>query len=181
MTNNLEQWKIFSFPDIHSHCPGKDRVLSVDFSLGEKAPEGQHFTLGIHPWNAAREIDWEAFEKALDNPMIVGIGEAGIDALKGPDMEKQTEVFGRQIELAAKHRLPLVIHSVRNNHKILELYKRHKPEVPWIIHGFRGKPEEARRLLDAGLHLSLGTYHHPDVAALASPLLHRETDDTNKL
>lgn len=173
-----KHWKIFDYSDIHTHVGSPDSVLSVNFTTDPlPADTTQAFTLGVHPWNAGDDVDWEAFENVLADNRVVGIGEAGLDSLRGPDMEIQLKVFDRQIALAEKHSLPLVIHSVRNNHRILELMKRHNPSVPWIIHGFRGKPEEARRLLEAGLHLSLGAVHNLAVTTLPYPTqIHHETD-----
>ena len=171
-------WKIFNFEDIHSHVEGEGRVLSVDFTeAAHPQIPGQPFTLGVHPWNASKDVDWEDFEKALENKDIVGIGEAGLDSLKGAALEVQLPVFIKQIELSVKHRLPLVIHNVRNSHNILALHKKYNPDVPWIIHGFRGNLQQARQLLDAGLHLSLGKNARPEVAAISSPFIHKESDE----
>lgn len=171
-------WPIFNYPDIHSHVPGKNRVLSVDFENNDvDLPDDQAFTLGVHPWFADRVVDWEMFERNLVKPNIVGIGEAGLDTFKGPVQEVQLPVFERQIELAEKYRLPLIIHSVRSNHKILELKKRYSPEVPWVIHGFRGNLDQAQQLMAAGLHLSLGKLYNLEVVNLHHPLIHRETDE----
>lgn len=175
----IKSKKLFDYGDIHSHVGGEDRVLSVDFSTG-KLPElpTQAFTLGVHPWNAHRPVDWEAFEAALSHSGVVGIGEAGIDKLRGPSVSEQMPVFLRQVELSEKYGLPLVIHSVRANHLILELKKRLHPTMPWVIHGFRGAPAEARQLMEAGLHLSLGKRSNPEVAAMSpSPFIHFETDE----
>lgn len=170
--------KLFDFNDIHSHIPGNDRVLSVDFTNPPAfiSPD-QHITIGIHPWNAQQPFSREEFEKNLDNPMVVGIGEAGLDSLRGPSMEQQMEVFLFQLEMAQKHHLPVVIHSVRNNHNILALKKKLKPTVPWVIHGFRGNVKQAHQLLDAGIHISLGPNANAQVKAIDSPLVHHETDE----
>lgn len=175
---NSNNYKLFEFNDIHSHVPGRDRVLSVDFTTDAipSDPE-QHFTLGVHPWNAENHVDWNEFEKALDNAAIVGIGEAGLDTLRGPDAGIQLEVFKKQIELAQKHKLPLIIHSVKSNHEILRLKKLYDSPAPWIIHGFRGNLQQARQLIASGIHLSLGTKANSEVAALSSPFIHRESDE----
>lgn len=172
---------IFDYKDIHSHVEGSDRVMSVDFGKGgmpEGIPEGQAVTVGVHPWRADNEIDWDAFEKSLLHPGVVGVGEAGLDSVKGPSMERQLEVFERQIELSEKTGLPLVIHSVRNNHRILELKKKYSPKMPWIIHGFRGNIKEARQLIGAGIHISLGRYGKiGELSALPAAFIHFETDE----
>ena len=56
--------------------------------------------------------------------------------------------------------------------------KKLHPQVPWVIHGFRGKPQEAEQLLKAGLYLSFG--EHYNVETLRSTPLDRlflETDE----
>lgn len=176
MNNN--EYPLFSYTDIHSHTPDPRSVLSVDITetLPQPVPS-QAITIGVHPWNAHKEVDWQMFENLLDNESVVGVGEAGLDALRGPSLEVQMPVFRQQIELAEKHRLPLVIHSVRTNHLILALMKEYKPTVPWIIHGYRGNLVQARQLVKAGLHLSLS--HEPDkrwIDELGADRLHRETD-----
>ena len=179
MNSKDTHWPIFDYPDIHSHIEGEGRVLSVDFTAIPSGfvPSGP-FTLGIHPWHADSDIDWNKFEEMLRLPAIVGIGEAGLDSIKGPSMDIQLPVFEKQIELADKYNLPLVIHSVRNNHVILKLKKELKPHVPWIIHGFRGNTEAARQLIDAGIHLSLGKRSGiGDVTALNRDFIHYETDE----
>lgn len=176
----MKHYPIFDYQDIHSHVPGKDRVMSIDFSTFENVniPKGQAITVGVHPWNADREIDWELFKSRLKDTDVVGIGEAGLDTLRGPSQEIQQAVFERQIELAEEFDLPLIIHSVRSNHKILELRKKYNPKVPWIIHGFRGNETEARQLTEAGIHLSLGHRSKPlDAGQFPDGMIHFESDE----
>lgn len=179
--SDIPRRSIFDFADVHSHRPGHDRVLSVDItSDAVPADAQQYFTAGVHPWNADSDIDWNGLEQLLADPRVVGIGEAGLDTLRGPEIETQQRVFERQISLSEKHRLPLVIHSVRSNHRILQLHKTYHPRQPWIIHGFRGNSTQAQQLMQQGIHLSLGSRRHPSMANPApSPLLHYETDDDN--
>lgn len=172
-----DSYPLFDHADIHSHVPAHNAVLSVEFeNRRPTVPPGQSFTLGVHPWLADKEIDWELFEKCLLMPGVVGVGEAGLDPLRGPGHERQEQIFERQARLASKHGLPLVIHSVRSNHHILRLFKLIKPSAPWVIHGFRGSMAQARQLLDAGLHLSLGPHASPALRALTSTSIHFETD-----
>ena len=170
-------YPLFDHADIHTHVDAPGSVLSVEFDNREpQVPPGRPYTLGVHPWLAHKDTDWSLFEQCLGRPGVVGVGEAGLDTLHGPDMERQLQVFERQARMAQSHNLPLVIHSVRSNHHILRLFKAMRPTVPWVLHGFRGSAAEARRLLDAGLHLSLGPKARPEVRAISHHAIHTETD-----
>ena len=63
-------------------------------------------TVGIHPEENCG--NWEAFEKLITKPKVVGIGETGLDNKIGKPGQK--EVFEKQILLAKKYNKPLVIH-----------------------------------------------------------------------
>jgi TatD DNase family protein len=38
--------------------------------------------------------------------------------------------------------------------------------MPWIIHGFRGKPQLARQLINQGFYISLGELFNPQTATI---------------
>ena len=61
------------------------------------------------------------------------------------------------------------------------LYEEHRnlrPDVPWVVHGFRGKPQEAEALLKRGIGLSLGPRFNVATAAMIPDgSLFIETDD----
>ena len=61
---------------------------------------------------------------------------------------------------------------------LLEQQRLLRPETPWIIHGFRGNPQQCRQLLNRGLGISLGYRFNPLTAATIPPeSLFIETDD----
>ena len=95
--------------------------------------------------------------RAAADPSIVAIGEAGLDRLRGPALPLQAQVFEVQALIAERQRLPLIIHSVRTIPEILAIHRRLRPTVPWIFHGFRGRPEAAVQILRRpGTLISLG-------------------------
>ena len=99
---------------------------------------------GIHPWQA---------DKAFGVPDLSGklaIGECGLDALRGPSLEVQEEVFRGQIALSERLGKPLIIHCVKALDRLLKVQKTPIPSQKWMFHGFRGKPQQLRSLLDAG-------------------------------
>lgn len=90
----------------------------------------------------------------------------------------QTALLRIHYELSETLRKPLILHIVKSFPEIIALRKQWKPTQPWIIHGFRGKPQLARELLAHGFHLSYGKKYNPSSLAIthASRLL-RETDE----
>jgi TatD DNase family protein len=55
-----------------------------------------------------------------------------------------------------------------------------RPSVPWIIHGFRGKPELAQQYLSRGFILSFGERFNPLslAASYASQAILMESDES---
>lgn len=169
--------------DIHSHkaAPYPEGIINVApdefMSL-----EGQLYSVGIHPWNTSGGISEDLMKKldeAAAHPQVVAIGECGVDVSKGGPMFRQLQVFRHHVELSERLRKPLVIHCVKGADIILGLKRDLQPTLPWIIHGFRGKPALAQQLLNAGLLLSYGPKFNPESVALTpAEALLAETDDS---
>ncbi len=144
---------------IDSHSHSLSPLAVVNLPVGESPEPGFIYSAGIHPWNADKVDDTvrEWFCRVVDLPEVVAIGECGIDAVCGVDLVRQTEVFRHMIEVSERIRKPMVIHCVRAWHQLFSLYNDVKPSQRWVIHGFRGKPELALRLLGCGFFLSYGS------------------------
>ena len=78
---------------------------------------------------------------------------------------------------------PLIVHIVGAYDNLYdvqrEVMRRNGGRTPlWIIHGFRGRPELARQLLDHGMYISMGIRHNPTaIAVIPRDQLLAETDD----
>lgn len=151
------------FIDIHTHdAQHREGVFSVDVlmahenRLPEKIP-GILFTYGIHPWhlNAGNHDQLMAsLMKNAENPLVIAVGEAGFDRIKGPDMELQRRTFREQAAVSEERGKPLVVHCVRAWDELLAEHKRIKPQMPWLVHGFRGKKDLAKQLVSKGMYIS---------------------------
>jgi TatD DNase family protein len=51
----------------------------------------------------------------------------------------------------------------------MRLHKELRPTQAWIVHGFRGKPEQARQYTAEGLYLSYGTKFNRE-SLLSTPI-----------
>ena len=156
--------------DFHTHrvSTARDVVAIVD---------GRD-TWGVHPWRA----DEEFVVPDLSGKMA--IGECGLDGLRGPAMEVQEEVFIQQIRLSEEVGKPLIIHCVKALDRLLKLHKELKPKQVWMLHGFRGKPQQLRSLLDAGLFVSFGFQHNEESLRICPTdrlLLETDADEAHSI
>lgn len=149
--------------DIHTHTPGRsDAILSVDPTDCSKPPVTP-FSVGVHPWSPwPGEEVLERLGRLAADRMALAIGEAGIDFRRSPmTRAQQLELLRIHAQLSERLAKPLVLHVVGGWNEVMALRRELRPSQPWIIHGFRGKPELARRLLAAGFCLSFGERYNP--------------------
>ena len=151
--------------DIHTHNsnPQKDVLKVVNIFPVDDVDlilqEGMLYSAGIHPWYID-EVDVEESLKKirewLEAGKIAAIGETGIDALRGPEMQIQEKVFLRQVDVSEEFEVPLIIHCVKAYNEILVLRKQTKAKQPWILHGFNSSVQMMRQMTEAGIYISLG-------------------------
>lgn len=110
---------------------------------------------------------------------FVGIGEIGLDFYWDTTYKaEQAEAFDRQLDWAAAHRLPVVIHQRAAFDELCAIMERHRSQsLTGIFHCFGGTADEAERLLSfPGFMLGIGgalTYKKstlPDVLRNNVPL-----------
>ncbi|ADC49690.1 Metal-dependent DNA hydrolase of TatD family [Alkalihalophilus pseudofirmus OF4] len=116
--------------------------------------------VGWHPVDAIDMKDehlvW--LEELAAHPKVVALGEMGLDYHwdKSPK-EIQKEVFRKQIQLAKKVKLPIVIHNREADQDIVDILEEEKAEeVGGIMHCFGGSVEIAERCLKMNFYISLG-------------------------
>ncbi len=154
-----------NFIDIHTHNReqqnGVTKVVNVfpweNVDVEKKTLT--FFTAGIHPWHIGN-IDvkdgLQQIETWLKSGVIKGVGEAGLDSLKGPEQNVQKAVFEEHIRLSEKYCCPLTIHCVRMYNEILSIRKKSQAKQPWILHGFNSSPQMMEQMIEAGIYISLG-------------------------
>lgn len=116
--------------------------------------------IGWHPVDAVdltdEDLNW--IEELTKHPKVVALGEMGLDYHwdKSP-ADVQKRVFRKQIHLARKLDLPIVIHNREATNDVLTiLEEENAQEVGGIMHCFSGDLEAAKRTLDLGFHISFG-------------------------
>lgn len=116
--------------------------------------------VGWHPVDAIDMTDEDLvwIEELAAHPKVVAIGEMGLDYYwdKSPK-DVQKEVFRKQIRLAKKVKLPIVIHNREATADIVEILKEENAaEVGGIMHCFSGSVEVAKACVEMNFLISLG-------------------------
>ena len=168
------------FIDIHTH--NNTPACRTIYNNGTEYVAGRSISLGIHPWYISDRWrdDLAAIATLAKEENVVAIGECGLDTLKSTAaIGLQEEIFKAHILLSEALQKPLIIHCVKAFDRLIALRKETKPAQAWILHGFRGKPQQAGQLIKAGFHISLGERFNPDSAkAIPIDRLFIETDES---
>ncbi len=106
--------------------------------------------VGIHPdfINRFKEEHLDQIDN-LVNDKVVAIGEIGLDYHRKNDPEDrklQKHIFVKQIEIAIKHNLPIVIHVLDAHDDLIEIIKDY-PEQKFLFHCWSGTKEQLATIL----------------------------------
>lgn len=113
--------------------------------------------VGIHPQNddEFNEKNMIILENLIKRKGVVAIGEIGLDYhFSNTDKERQIQLFRRQLSLAEKYNLPVIVHSrdaIQDTYEILKEY-----QVKGVIHCFSGSLEMAKLFIRLGFYLGIG-------------------------
>ena len=151
------------FIDLHTHGAQPlqgvfqvETIMSHEARIPEETP-GLTFTYGIHPWyldESNHDRLLASVIKTAANPLIIAVGEAGFDKIKGPSMDLQRKTFEEQVIIAGELNKPVIIHCVRAWDELLRANKKLNPKMSWLVHGFRGNKDLAMQLISKGMYLS---------------------------
>lgn len=116
--------------------------------------------IGWHPVDAidCTDEDLEWIEQLSKHEKIVGIGEMGLDYHwdKSPK-DVQKDLFKKQIELAKRVNLPIIIHNREATEDCVAILKEmHAEEIGGIMHAFSGDESVADEIIDMNFYVSLG-------------------------
>ena len=118
-------------------------------------------SVGVHPHEAGAEgieTPDPLIERAQD-PLVVGIGETGLDYFyEHSPREAQAVSFRAHIQAARSTGLPLIVHARDADDDTVTLLREEHAEhgpFPGVIHCFTAGPGLARAALELGLYISL--------------------------
>lgn len=122
-----------------------------------KEHDGLYLSVGLHPSEVMNHTDkdLENIENILKNDKVVAIGEIGLDFYWSKEFEKeQIDLFEKQLKIAEKYNLPVVIHSREATELTINILKKYN--LKGIIHCFSGSLETAQEYIKMGYLLGIG-------------------------
>ncbi|MFH1582216.1 MAG: TatD family hydrolase [bacterium] len=147
--------------------------------LAEKYPKGVYAAIGLHPIhletglvkikNDPNEIQFKTVEEDFDykryrelakSKKVVAIGEVGLDYCRKPKTtgkkeqfkEKQKNILFKQLDLAKKLDLPVILHCRMAHEEMINLLKEYG-KIKGVVHCFTGSLNQAREYIKMGLYL----------------------------
>lgn len=119
--------------------------------------ERVYASCGIHPSDVFYDSPDEAIgviEELLKHPKAVAIGEIGLDYhYEDVPRELQAIYFEKQMELAKRLDMPVIIHDRDAHGDCMEMIRKF-PTVKGVFHSFSGSAEMAQELVALGWYIS---------------------------
>jgi TatD DNase family protein len=116
--------------------------------------------IGLHPCsvNEGFETELEQVDKALESRQYFGIGETGTDLYWDTSFaDQQVAALEYQVQLARKHKLPIILHSRNSMDETIRVIRKHAgPGLSGIFHCFTGTLSQAREITDMDFLLGFG-------------------------
>ena len=143
-------------------CSGFDLDSSMQAcALAEAYPE-IYFCAGFHPSELGkyRDGDFEKLSALFSHEKCVAVGEIGLDYHfeSNPPKDFQRECFIKQLQLADRAGLPVVIHSRDSAQETYEVLVEHSTLLRrgGLLHCYSYSPEMSERFAKLNLSFSFG-------------------------
>nr|NQU92459.1 TatD family hydrolase [Bacteroidota bacterium] len=144
----------FLLPNIDSH------TVNPMLELCKSFPENVFPMMGLHPTDVKENYREELtnVRMCLENEKFYAIGETGIDLYWDKTFVAEQNIALRaQIDLAKKHKLPIVLHSRESFKEIFEIIEDTiDDDLTGVFHCFTGNLNDAERIIDWGFKLGIG-------------------------
>ena len=121
--------------------------------------EGVYAAIGFHPHESKflDEENLKELEKLAKKDKVVAVGETGLDYYwKHSNLACQMEVFKKQISLARKLNLPLIIHNREAHRDTLKILANEAKGLKILLHCFSGDLDMAKICIERGYYLGIG-------------------------
>lgn len=144
----------FFIPAIDSTYTKSMLQLEADY------PENIFLMMGLHPTHVKENYEEELahVEEMFEKRAFLAVGEIGIDLYWDKStLPIQQDAFRRQIRLAKKYQLPIVIHCREAFDEIFEILEEEKSDDLFgIFHCFTGTIEQAHQAISYNMKLGIG-------------------------
>lgn len=133
-----------------------DAMMEVE----SKNPSRCFSMMGLHPCSVKKDFEKELYlvEDWLNKRKFAAVGEMGTDLYWDKTFwAQQQEAFKIQVQLAKKHKLPLVIHCRESIDETIALLQPYVDgNLTGIFHCFSGSQEQAKKVIEMNFYLGIG-------------------------
>lgn len=130
------------------------------YELEKNYPDNVFLMMGLHPTYVKENYHEELMhvENELAKRKFYAIGEIGIDLFwDKTTLEEQKNAFRKQIQLAKKYKLPIVIHCRDAFDEVYEVLEEERSaDLFGIFHCFTGTYEQALQAISYNMKLGIG-------------------------
>tara|TARA_R100000353_G_scaffold43121_1_gene34554 strand:- start:107891 stop:108655 length:765 start_codon:yes stop_codon:yes gene_type:complete len=130
------------------------------YALEKAYPKNVFLMMGLHPTSVKENFEDELahVEAQFKSRSFYAVGEIGIDLYWDKStLDIQKIAFRRQIQLAKKYKLPIVIHCRDAFDEIFEVLETERgDDLFGIFHCFTGTLEQAQRAISFNMKLGIG-------------------------
>ena len=130
------------------------------YKLEKNYPDQVYLMMGLHPTSVKENYEAELIhvEEQFAKRNFYAVGEIGIDLhWDNSTLAIQQDAFKRQIQLAKKHKLSIVIHCREAFDEVFEVLEEEKGENLYgIFHCFTGTKAQAEQAISYNMKLGIG-------------------------
>lgn len=134
--------------------------MEAMYALEKEYPDNVFLMMGLHPTSVKENYEEELaiVEEQFAKRSFYAVGEIGIDLYWDQStLEIQKIAFKRQIQLAKKYKLPIVIHCREAFDEIFEVLETEKgDDLFGIFHCFTGAYGQAQQAISYNMKLGIG-------------------------
>ena len=136
---------------------GYDKETSIKACEFAKKYDFCYASIGLHPSEVLKEKDenlsW--IDELVNNDKVVAIGEIGLDYYWDKSfIDKQKFYFEKQIQLAKKYNLPIIVHCREAINDCFNILK--DEEIKGVMHCYSSSYEMAKEFVKRGFYLGIG-------------------------
>lgn len=130
------------------------------YNLEKEYPSSVFLMMGLHPTSVKENYEDELrhVEEQFKKRNFFAVGEIGIDLYWDKEtLSIQQRAFRRQIQLAKKYKLPIVIHCRDAFDEIFEVLEtENDKDLFGIFHCFTGDLDQAKKAISYNMKLGIG-------------------------
>ena len=119
-----------------------------------------YYALGLHPHfidsESEQQLTLLQAKLMLGDIKCIALGEIGLDKFANADSVLQEHIFSKQLQLAEQLKLPVIIHCVKKQSRVLALLKEQLFTQGGVYHAFSGSVEVAQEFIKLGFKLGIG-------------------------